>query len=98
MAATTLVLLTSCAWLVPVRGFGGPTLAPFSLAEPGHFAGPHLRQVRRNAAAHAEATSSEGIESKSNLLEAFWKFLRPHTIRGTILGLVFLAVAAAEES
>ncbi len=23
MAATTLVLLTSCAWLVPVHGFGG---------------------------------------------------------------------------
>jgi len=41
----------------------------------------------------ASSSSAEPFASdpkKANLLQAFWKFTRPHTIRGTILGSVAL--------
>lgn len=49
--------------------------------------------VRASAAADADApnVASQGaevgpVESASKFVAAFWKFVRPHTIRGTLLG------------
>ena len=49
------------------------------------------RLVVRAAAAAASGGAAHGgdeggARSGTSFLEAFWKFLRPHTIRGTILG------------
>ena len=50
-----------------------------------------MPSVRAAAAASPGGSSSfgsgvEGSQTAGGFLEAFWKFLRPHTIRGTILG------------
>lgn len=48
------------------------------------FAGKVPPRLLRRAEAEGAAAVVE--EEKSNSVKAFWKFLRPHTIRGTILG------------
>ncbi|CAJ1328559.1 unnamed protein product [Effrenium voratum] len=58
------------------RTFSGRPLCPRT-----HFAGLRKLKVRAQPGADASAESE-----KANVVEAFWKFLRPHTIRGTILG------------
>jgi len=98
-------VLLAFALLVPAHGFGGPAASSSDLGRfTGHRQLRDVPQVRRDTAAKAESTSSEGVETvetvetKSNLLEAFWKFLRPHTIRGTILGSSAMVTRAVIEN
>jgi 4-hydroxybenzoate polyprenyltransferase len=56
---------------------------PFTAA-PGHTGSRRDTLVLREAA--AAGASPSGDASQTSFLSAFWKFLRPHTIRGTILG------------
>eukprot|EP00929_Paragymnodinium_shiwhaense_P098407 TRINITY_DN59884_c0_g1_i1.p1 TRINITY_DN59884_c0_g1~~TRINITY_DN59884_c0_g1_i1.p1 ORF type:complete len:458 (+),score=84.90 TRINITY_DN59884_c0_g1_i1:76-1374(+) len=48
--------------------------------------GSNLAAAAEAAAPEASSPASAGDAEKAGPLAAFWKFLRPHTIRGTILG------------
>jgi hypothetical protein len=50
------------------------------------------------AAVQAASLDSDSGEAKTSFLAAFWKFLRPHTIRGTILGSLAVTSKAIMEN
>ena len=61
--------------------------------------GQHARRVQTHSAAGAAAAPDDGASrSVADLLNAAWKFVRPHTIRGTLLGTTALVTKALLEN
>lgn len=64
----------------------------------GWRAASRRRRQRFSLSAPATAGAEDVTAPRAGSLEAFWKFLRPHTIRGTILGSSAMAYRAMVES
>lgn len=71
---------------VPSAAWDGPPLAPLTgLGAAAVLAARARRRQNRDHTLKASTLEETG-EAEAGSLKAFWKFLRPHTIRGTILG------------
>jgi homogentisate solanesyltransferase len=66
--------------------------------EAGRDGGGRQRAPRLAASAAAGASPAGDASSPTAFLAAFWKFLRPHTIRGTILGTTAVVSKAIMEN
>jgi len=89
---------------LPAR-FGNPSresVAWALIGKEAHRSVWHLRRGQSTGTAavqgQEEAASSDPNTTRSGPLQAFWKFLRPHTIRGTILGSSAMTARAVIEN
>lgn len=79
------VLLPVCAIALAAAGAWKRCRRPASawLRQQG---GPFKRLAAAVVVSAESSSTLEPVAPSSNPLQAFWKFLRPHTIRGTVLG------------
>lgn len=81
------------------RVHGGVPIFPYPLPKPLKIRTPGVRGVADSGSSETPSPASESaVERVSQFLNAFWKFLRPHTIRGTVLGSISVTTRALIEN
>lgn len=81
------------------RPHGGPLIFPYPILKALKPRGSRVRGVADSGSSETPSPTSESIvERVTQFMNAFWKFLRPHTIRGTVLGSISVTARALIEN
>lgn len=81
------------------RVHGGPLITTYPSPKPRKTRTSGVRGVADSGSSETPSPASESaVERVSQFLNAFWKFLRPHTIRGTVLGSISVTARALIEN